>query len=78
MEGLPFLSDGATTIKLVNSLLPSIQRFGKKVAVHPLAKPAIQNGTATDKKSEIDGNFFTAQDENTIWTMMPQVIEALK
>ena len=34
--------------------------------------------TATDKKSEIDGNFFTAQDENTIWTMMPQVIEALK
>ena len=45
---------------------------------NPLAKPAIQNGTATDKKSEIDGNFFTAQDENTIWTMMPQVIEALK
>ena len=31
---------------------------GKKVAVHPLAKPAIQNGTATDKKSEIDGNFL--------------------
>ena len=51
---------------------------GKKIAVHPLAKPAIQNGTATDEKSEIDGNFFTAQDENTIWTMMPQVIEALK
>ena len=51
---------------------------GKKVAVHPLAKPAIQNGTATDEKSEIDGNFFTAQDENTIWTMMPQVIKALK
>ena len=45
---------------------------------HPLAKPAIQNGTATDEKSEIDGNFFTAQDENTIWTMMPQVIKALK
>ena len=51
---------------------------GKKIAVHPLAKPAIQNGTATDEKSEIDGNFFTAQDENTIWTMMPQVIKALK
>lgn len=50
---------------------------GKKVAVHPLAKPAIQNGMATDGKSEIDGNFFTAQDENTIWTMMPQVIETL-
>ena len=51
---------------------------GKKVAVHPLAKPAIQNGTATDEKSEIDGNFFTAQDENTIWTMLPHIIEALK
>ena len=51
---------------------------GKKVAVHPLAKPAIQNGIATDEKSEIDGNFFTAQDENTIWTMLPKVIEALK
>ncbi len=51
---------------------------GKKVAVHPLAKTAIQNGTATDEQSETDGNFFTAQDENSIWTMLPQVIEALK
>ncbi len=51
---------------------------GKKVAVHPLAKPAIQNGIATDEMSVIDGNFFTAQDENSIWTMMPQVIDALK
>lgn len=51
---------------------------GKKVAVHPLAKPAIQNGTATGEKSEVDGNFFTAQDENNVWTMMPQVLEALK
>ena len=51
---------------------------GKKIAVHPLAKPAIQNGTATDEKSEIDGNFYTAQDENTIWTMMPKIIEVLK
>ena len=31
---------------------------GKIIAVHPLAKPAIQNGTATDEKSEIDGNFL--------------------
>lgn len=51
---------------------------GKKLSVHPLAKLTIQNGKATDEKSEIDGNFFTAQDENTIWTMMPKVIEALK
>jgi len=51
---------------------------GKKVAVHPLAKPAIQNAIATDENFEIDGNFFTAQTENTICTMMDKVIEALK
>lgn len=51
---------------------------GKKVAVHPLAKPAIQSAQATDEKSEIDGNFYTAQCENVIWTMLPQVVEALK
>lgn len=51
---------------------------GKKLAVHPLAKPAIQKGTATDEKSVVDNNFFTAQNENSIWTMMPEVIKALK
>ena len=51
---------------------------GKKVALHPLAKQAVQKGIATDEKSEVDGNFFTAQTESTIWTMMPQVIDALK
>lgn len=51
---------------------------GKKVAVHPLAKPAIQKGTATDGKSEIDGTFYTAQSENTVWTMMPQLLSALR
>lgn len=51
---------------------------GKKLAVHPLAKGAIQKGKATDEKSEVDGNFFTAQTENTVWTMMDQVLAALK
>lgn len=51
---------------------------GKKLAVHPLAKPAIQNGLGTDEESVIDGNFYTAQDENTIATMLPQLIAALK
>lgn len=51
---------------------------GKKVAIHPLAKGAIQNGEATDSQSEVDGNFYTAQEENYIWTMMPKVIAALK
>lgn len=51
---------------------------GKKLAVHPLAKPAIQKGTVTDEKSVIDGNFFTAQDENSVWTMMSEVVKVLK
>lgn len=50
---------------------------GKRLALHPLAKAAIQAGQATDEKSEIDGNFYTAQDEATIWTMMPRLIETL-
>lgn len=51
---------------------------GSKQNVHPLAKPAIQHGTAIDKKSEKDGNLYTAQDENTVWAMMPAVIKALE
>lgn len=51
---------------------------GRKIAVHPLGKAAIQNGKATDEKSEIDGNFYTAQDEDAIWTMMPRLLETLK
>lgn len=51
---------------------------GKRIAVHPLAKPAIQKGKATDEKYEVDGNFFTTQSENTIHTMMDEVVNALK
>lgn len=51
---------------------------GKKIAVHPLAKAAIKTGIATDAKSEIDSNFYTAQTENTIHDMISQVILALK
>ncbi|MDR2917574.1 MAG: DJ-1/PfpI family protein [Tannerella sp.] len=51
---------------------------GKKIAVHPLAKAAVQKAVATDEKSEIDGNFYTAQTENSVWTMMEKVLEALK
>lgn len=51
---------------------------GRKLALHPLAKPAIQIGKATDEDSEIDGNFYTAKDEHTIRTMLPGVVKALK
>lgn len=51
---------------------------GKKIAVHPLAKPAVTRGIATDEKSEICDNIFTAQDENTICTLLPELIKTLK
>lgn len=51
---------------------------GKKLAVHPLAKPAIRLGEATGADSEIDGNFYTAKDENHIWRIMPELIKVLK
>ena len=51
---------------------------GKNVAGHPLTKPAISKGKITDDKSTVDGNFFTAQDENTISTMIDEVVKALK
>ncbi len=51
---------------------------GKKIAVHPLAKSAISNGEVVDEASAIDGNFYTARNENAIWTMMPQLLEVLK
>lgn len=51
---------------------------GKRVAVHPLAKAAVQGPNATDAVSEIDGNYFTAQEEHAIPTMIEKVVEALK
>ena len=38
---------------------------GRKLALHPLAKTAIQKGKATDEDSVTDGNFYTAKDEHT-------------
>lgn len=51
---------------------------GKKVAVHPLAKPAIQKGIATDEAAMTDGNFYTAQCEHTIPALMPELLKALQ
>ena len=51
---------------------------GKKGAIHPMAKPAIQAGNATDQPYEIDDNFYTAQTEHSIADMMPHLLEALK
>ncbi|MDR2956530.1 MAG: DJ-1/PfpI family protein [Prevotella sp.] len=51
---------------------------GRKIAVHPLAKPAIQKAIATDEKIEVDGNFYTAQTEFAIWMLIPELLKVLK
>lgn len=51
---------------------------GKKVAVHPYGKPAIEKGTATDDKFVVDHNLYTAQCEDSIWQLMPDLLAALK
>lgn len=51
---------------------------GRRVAVHPMAKAAVTGPVATDGPFEIDGNFYTAQEEHAIPAMIRQVVEALK
>ena len=51
---------------------------GRRIAVHPLAKAAVTGPVATDAAFEIDGNYYTAQEEHAIPAMIRQVVEALK
>lgn len=51
---------------------------GRRVAVHPLAKAALQKAQPTDEAFEVDANFYTAQSENTLSQMMNPLVEALK
>lgn len=51
---------------------------GRTLAIHPMARPAIQAGNATGRPYEIDGNFYTAQTEHSIAGLMPQLLETLK
>lgn len=51
---------------------------GKKLAVHPFGKAAINKGIGTDDPYTIDKNIYTAQCENTIAQLMPILLDALK
>jgi len=51
---------------------------GKKVALHPFLKAAMKNSIGTDEKAVVDGNFYTAQTENTIYALLPELLKALK
>jgi len=51
---------------------------GKRVALHPFVRQAVKSAIATDELTVVDGNFYTAQNENAIEMMLPQLLEALK
>ncbi|WP_029906634.1 DJ-1/PfpI family protein [Prevotella sp. 10(H)] len=51
---------------------------GRKVALHPYAKTAVKGCIGTDEKTVVDGNFYTAQTENTIPELIPEILKALK
>ncbi len=51
---------------------------GRRVALHPFLKNVVQNVIATDEAAVVDGNFYTAQTENTIPALLPEVLKTLK
>ncbi len=51
---------------------------GKKVSVHPLARPAVQQAIATEAVYEVDGTIYTAQTENAVAALLPEVVKALR
>jgi putative intracellular protease/amidase len=52
--------------------------IGKKMAIHPYAKGFLTKVVGTDEKFTVDGNFYTAQTENSISSLLPPLLEVLK
>jgi len=51
---------------------------GRKVTLHPFVKPMVQNVIGSDEEIVIDGNFYTAQTENSLGLLLPKLLEELK
>ncbi len=51
---------------------------GKKVALHPFIKSYMQGCIGTDDKAVVEGNLYTAQTENAIPSLIPELLAALK
>lgn len=52
--------------------------IGKKVALHPFIKDIVKGCIGTDEKTVVDGNLYTAQTENAIPELIPELLKALK
>ena len=51
---------------------------GRKVALHPFVKSLVKGSIGTDEQSVVDGNLYTAQTENAIPSLLPEILKALK
>lgn len=51
---------------------------GKKIAAHPFVLPAIKTGIATQAPYVVDGKLYTAQTENTLSGLIPELVAVLK
>lgn len=51
---------------------------GKEIALHPFIKDAVKNSIGTDKPFVIEGNICTAQTENTLHLLIPELLKMLK
>jgi len=51
---------------------------GKRVALHPFIKNVVKNCIGTDEKTVVEGNIYTAQTENAISSLLPDLLKALK
>lgn len=51
---------------------------GEKVALHPFIKSVVKNVIGTNDKYVASGNVYTAQTENTIGYMLPELLKALE
>ena len=51
---------------------------GKRVALHPFIKTVVQNCIGTDEKAVVEGNLYTAQTENALGLLIPELLKVLK
>jgi putative intracellular protease/amidase len=51
---------------------------GKRVALHPFIKNVVKGCVATDEPFVVEGNIYTAQTENTLSALLPELVKALK
>lgn len=59
-------------------LFDKVDERRKRVALHPYIKSVVTNYVGTDEQAVVDENIYTAQTENSIAVLLPELLKALK